>query len=173
LFARHGFHGVTIEQLGAAVGISGPGIYRHFASKSAILAAMLTGISERLRTDGAAVVRAAASPRDALDRLTALHVDFAINEPDLIIVHDRDLGNLTRSDEHRVRRLQRAYVEMWASVLRRVNPRLAVDESRARAHALFGLLNSTPHSVAGLDRSAMARMLTEMTLRAAGVEPRP
>jgi AcrR family transcriptional regulator len=173
LFAAHGFHGVTIEQLGAAVGITGPGIYRHFPSKSAILAAMLTGISERLRTDGAAAVRAAATPLAALERLTALHVDFAINEPDLIVVHDRDLGSLPRTDEHRVRRLQRAYVETWASVLRGVDPGLAVDESRARAHALFGLLNSTPHSAAGLDPAAMARMLTGMTLRAAGAASSP
>jgi AcrR family transcriptional regulator len=38
LFAERGFHGVTIEELGAAVGISGPGFYKHFASKDAVLA---------------------------------------------------------------------------------------------------------------------------------------
>ena len=29
LFAKHGFHGVSIADLGAAVGVSGPALYRH------------------------------------------------------------------------------------------------------------------------------------------------
>ena len=37
LFARHGFHGVGIDDIGSAVGISGPALYRHFRSKDAML----------------------------------------------------------------------------------------------------------------------------------------
>ncbi|MGH3950933.1 MAG: helix-turn-helix domain-containing protein, partial [Pseudonocardiaceae bacterium] len=42
LFAQHGFHGVGIDDIGAAVGISGPALYRHFRSKDAMLGEMLT-----------------------------------------------------------------------------------------------------------------------------------
>src|ERR1700712_1502436 len=52
LFAKHGFHGVTIADLGAAVGVSGPALYRHFPSKEALLAEMLVGISEHLLAGG-------------------------------------------------------------------------------------------------------------------------
>ena len=48
LFARRGFHGVSVADLGAACGISGPALYKHFASKDALLAEMLVSISERL-----------------------------------------------------------------------------------------------------------------------------
>ena len=48
LFAARGFHGVSVDDLGAACGISGPALYRHFASKDAVLAEMLVSISERL-----------------------------------------------------------------------------------------------------------------------------
>jgi len=167
LFAAHGFQGVSIEQLGAAVGISGPAIYRHFASKNAILGAMLVGISEKLNADGAAAARLGLPPAETLERLVTLHIAFTLDEPDLITIHDRELGNLSRGDEHRVRRLQRAYVETWATVLRQLDARLGVAESRARAHVLFGLLNSTPHSATELDRDAMAALLREMALRAA------
>ena len=37
LFADRGFHGVGVDEIGAAVGISGPGLYRHFAGKDAML----------------------------------------------------------------------------------------------------------------------------------------
>lgn len=47
LFAERGFHGVGVDEIGAAVGISGPGLYRHFPGKDAMLAELLVGISER------------------------------------------------------------------------------------------------------------------------------
>jgi hypothetical protein len=45
-----------------------------------------------------------------------------------------------------VRALQRAYVDVWATQIRRFEPALSPEASRTRAHVLFGLLNSTPHS---------------------------
>ncbi|MGC9500044.1 TetR/AcrR family transcriptional regulator [Streptomyces sp. WG7] len=50
LFAERGFHGVGVDEIGAAVGISGPGLYRHFAGKDAMLAELLVGISDSLLT---------------------------------------------------------------------------------------------------------------------------
>src|SRR5690242_14418351 len=93
LFARHGFHGVSIAELGAAVGVSGPALYRHFPGKEALLAQMLLGISERLRDGGAQL---AATIDDAAELLAALvdfQLDFSLREPELIIVQDRDLAN--------------------------------------------------------------------------------
>src|SRR3954462_3729937 len=52
LFAARGFHGVGVDEIGAAVGISGPGLYRHFAGKDAMLAELLVGISGQLLTGG-------------------------------------------------------------------------------------------------------------------------
>ena len=62
LFAQKGFHGVSIAELGAACGFSGPALYRHFRSKDAVLAEMLVSISDELLTVGRERVRAAESP---------------------------------------------------------------------------------------------------------------
>ena len=51
---------MSIEDLGAAVGVSGPAVYRHFASKQAVLAALLVGVSEHLLAGGMAVESASA-----------------------------------------------------------------------------------------------------------------
>src|SRR3954466_545424 len=107
MFAEYGYHGVSTEDLGAAVGISGPGVYRHFASKDALLADLLVGISEDLLEGGRAEVAAARTPAEALERLVDRHLEFSLGEPDLIRVHDRDLASLSTSDGHAVRRLQR------------------------------------------------------------------
>ena len=52
LFAARGFDGVSLEDLGAAVGITGPAVYRHFSNKRALLGAVLRRASERLLTGG-------------------------------------------------------------------------------------------------------------------------
>src|SRR3981189_3456534 len=84
LFAERGFHGVGVDEIGAAVGISGPGLYRHFAGKDAMLAELLVGISGRLYAEGKR--RAAGAPARALDALVRGHIDFALDDRPLITV---------------------------------------------------------------------------------------
>jgi AcrR family transcriptional regulator len=146
LFADRGFAGVTLEELGAAAGVSGPAVYRHFPGKAAVLAALLLEASEGLLQGGGGVVDATDDAEAALRALVGFHVDFAIANADVIRVQDRDLTSLPEADAHRVRRLQREYVELWVGVLGRLQPELPTAELRIRAHAAFGLINSTPHS---------------------------
>jgi AcrR family transcriptional regulator len=146
LFSRHGFHGVSIADLGAAVGISGPALYRHFPGKEALLSELLVGISEHLLAGGRARATQTADPHDLLVALVEFHAGFAQREPELIVVQDRDLANLPAPDRRKVRRLQRTYVEIWVDALQRARPGLPLDAARTAAHGTFGLLNSTPHA---------------------------
>ena len=166
LFARHGFHGVSIAELGAAVGVSGPALYRHFASKEALLARMLIGISERLLAGGTELAGRITAPAELLAALVDFQLDFALREPELITVHDRDLANLPTEERHRVRALQRAYVEIWVDALRRHTPGLDPAAARVAAHGVFGLLNSTPHSTPRTDPAQAAALLRRMALAA-------
>ncbi|MGH3943171.1 MAG: SACE_7040 family transcriptional regulator [Pseudonocardiaceae bacterium] len=166
LFARRGFHGVSIAELGAAVGVSGPAFYRHFPGKEALLAEMLIGISEYL-LDGATVRAAQAEkPRQALTELVDFHVDFALRHPELITVQDRDLANLPEQPRRQVRALQRAYVEIWVEILRKLTPGLSAEAARIAAHGAFGLLNSTPHSATAANPKQVAVLLRQMALTA-------
>jgi AcrR family transcriptional regulator len=168
LFAERGSRAVGVDDVGAAVGVSGPAIYRHFASKDAMLAEMLLRISERLLAGATEVVAAAgADPRAQLRALVAFQVDFALDNPALITVQDRDLGSLAEADAAQVRRLQRRYVEVWVAVLARLHPGAEAAACRARAHAVFGLINSTPHSGGRLPRPAMSELLAGMAEAAA------
>ncbi|HLU97207.1 MAG TPA: TetR/AcrR family transcriptional regulator [Thermobifida alba] len=174
LFAARGFRGVSIEDLGRAVGTTGPALYRHFRGKEALLAEVLLDVSERLLHGGAARVAASPGPEAALDALLRGHIAFALDEPALITVHDRELRNVPPEPRHRIRRLQRAYVEQWVAVLAELRPGVAEPVLRTAVHAMFGLLNSTPHSAGELDRDRMAELLFTMArtaLLAAGDRP--
>jgi AcrR family transcriptional regulator len=168
LFAERGSRAVGVDDVGAAVGVTGPAIYRHFASKDAMLAEMLLRISERLLAGGTARIAAAGnSPAAQLRALVDFHVDFALDNPALITVHARDLATLSEPDAHRIRLLQRRYVEEWVAVIAGLHPDAPTAACRARAHAVFGLLNSTPHSAGRLPRPAMAELLSAMAVAAA------
>ncbi|MER6786514.1 SACE_7040 family transcriptional regulator [Streptomyces sp. NPDC000658] len=147
LFAERGFHGVGVDEIGAAVGISGPGLYRHFPGKDAMLAELLVGISGRLLTGAKRRLEEADGvPSEAvLDSLVEGHIDFALDDRPLITLHDRELDRLRDSDRKLVRQLQRQYVELWVEVLCAVYPGLAEPAARSAVHSVFGLLNSTPH----------------------------
>lgn len=151
LFATHGFRGVSVAELGAACGFSGPALYRHFRSKDAILATMLVGTSEELLTVGKEIVARGEDSDATLRELIAWHTTFATENADIITVQDRDWAALPTEAREKVRELQRAYVELWARQVRRHRgdhgrPDPGPKRARAMAHAAFGLLNSTPHS---------------------------
>ncbi|WP_435270296.1 SACE_7040 family transcriptional regulator [Streptomyces sp. 1222.5] len=168
LFAERGFHGVGVDEIGAAVGISGPGLYRHFPGKDAMLAELLVGISGQLLTGAKRRLAEADGATDApevLDSLIEGHIDFALDDRPLITLHDRELDRLRDSDRKLVRQLQRQYVELWVEVVREVYPVLTEPLARSAVHSVFGLLNSTPHlGRAGTlpGRGAMATLLHRM-----------
>jgi AcrR family transcriptional regulator len=169
LFAERGFHGVSVAELGAACGISGPALYKHFDSKDAMLAEMLVSISEELLDVARRRSGEADDPHTALQALIGWHIDFALHNKPLIVVQDRDWASLPDDARERVRSLQRRYVVLWADRLREVHPGLGAEEARARVHAAFGLLNSTPHS-AKLPEERMRAMLEQMALGALGLD---
>jgi AcrR family transcriptional regulator len=177
LYAERGFNGVSLDDLGAAAGVSGPAVYRHFAGKQAVLGALLVGVSENLLSGGQSVIARASDDTEALLNLVRFHVDFALNNPDVIRVQDRDLASMTDADRAAVRSLQRTYVELWVQVLSRLHPGVDAASLRIRAHAVFGLINSTPHSARAPGSGAtklsrtMVGMILEQLARAALLAP--
>ncbi|MDR7160282.1 AcrR family transcriptional regulator [Arthrobacter sp. BE255] len=174
LFAKNGFNRVSLEDLGAAAGVSGPAVYRHFPGKQAVLGDLLLTVSRELLDGGLKVLAETTDPLAALRRLVSFQVDFALGKPDVIRVQDRDFSNLTEKDQAEVRTLQRNYVELWVDVLARLHPETDAAELRMRAHATFGLINSTPHSVRSHGRKIAARsarpLLEGMALAALTVD---
>jgi AcrR family transcriptional regulator len=168
MFAERGFHGVSVVELGAACGISGPALYKHFESKDAMLAELLVDISEELLRVGRERSAAAEDAAGALRALVGWHVDFALRHKPLIVLQDRDWASLPEDARERVRTLQRRYVELWADRIRELHPELTPRRCRAMAHAAFGMINSTPHS-AMLPETEMAGVLESMALAALAV----
>ena len=173
LFAARGFHGVSVSELGAACGISGPALYKHFPSKQAMLAEMLVSISEQLLAVGRDRVARAEGPAAAVRALVEWHVEFALAHRPLIIVQDRDWESLPAEARDQVRRLQRQYVDLLAGQLRALRPELTRPAAHAAAQAAFGLLNSTPRAGHAIADEDLRTLLADMALAALAALPAP
>ena len=161
LFAERGFAKVTVDDIGNAVGVSGPALYHHFDGKESLLGEMLVRISDVLLTKAIAIVDNV-SLQKGLDPIIAMHVDFAVDNRALITVHFRDLVQARKSDQRRVKDLQSAYVDIWVDIVAAQHTTvLDIKEVRAAVHAVLGLINSTPFS-GHLRRDAQVSLLRTM-----------
>src|ERR1700755_64096 len=167
LFARRGYRGVSMDDIGSAAGVTGPALYHHFAGKEAMLAAALIPVSEGLLHGGRA--RRELHPDDAGSALADLidfHVEFALAHPAVIALHLHELDRLPEEPRRQIRRLQRLYVEEWVAVLATLRPELDAAEARVLAHSAFGLMNSTPFLGGEVDRRRRAALLRDATVHA-------
>jgi AcrR family transcriptional regulator len=169
LFASRGYHGVSMDDIGSAAGVTGPALYHHFAGKEAMLVAALIPVSESLLHGGRErVARHPDDARAALGDLIDFHVEFALANPAVIALHLHELDRLPEEPRRQIRRLQRLYVEEWVGVLARLRPSLKSAEARVLAHAAFGLMNSTPFLGGEVERQRRAALLREATAAALG-----
>ena len=147
IMGERGFNSMRLDDVGAAVGISGPALYRHFKGKQALLAEVLIDISQRLHDGGHQVLAQPAAPSTTLDRLIAFHINFAFTETDLIRIQDREMLNLNADGRTEVARLQRGYLACWYATLAQLRPGDSNDAIRARCRAVVGMINASRHVV--------------------------
>ncbi|GAA2351596.1 TetR/AcrR family transcriptional regulator [Catellatospora methionotrophica] len=167
LFAARGYHGVSMDDIGTAAGVTGPALYHHFAGKKEMLVAALVPVSEGLLAGGrACVAEHHGDPRAAVEALVDFHVEFALAHPAVIALHLHELDRLPEEPRREIRRLQRQYVEEWVQVLTSVRGDVTGGEARVLAHAAFGLMNSTPFLGGEVERQRRATLLRAAALAA-------
>ena len=167
LFATRGYHGVSMDDIGTAAGVTGPALYHHFAGKEAMLVAALVPVSENLLEGGRErVAQHAGDPEAALRSLVDFHVEFALANPAVIALQLHELDRLPEEPRRQIRKLQRLYVEEWVTVLTKLRPELDAAEARVLAHAAFGLMNSTPFQAGEVDEKRRAGLLRRAAMAA-------
>jgi AcrR family transcriptional regulator len=169
LFSEKGYHQTGIDDIGAAAGITGPAIYRHFKSKEDILETLL------LETNATAIERSRAiasdgrAPLEALRELVRLYVSYILDNPALSFVGMYERRTLQGRTRTAIERVERTHLETWTSVLTAVRPELTDAEARVLVRGCYGLAVSAGIYRTGLDRTATEELLVSMMLRALDV----
>lgn len=161
LFHRAGFHHVGMDEIGEAAGVTGPAIYSHFPGKTALLAAIIEQLADRLVQVEDLITD---DPAETLRRLVAHHVDFALRERMLIAVYLREYLSLPAPDRRRIRRRQHQYIAIWQHHLLALKPEMDPAEALSTLHAAFNLIDSVALYEPKLDRRRLRKLLEDKAI---------
>jgi AcrR family transcriptional regulator len=141
LIAERGYQSVSMTEIGAAVGIAGPSIYKHYSAKSEMLTAALQRGHARLQADMAQALAEAATPAEAMGRLLAAHIGFTLDHSSLIAILVSERDELVAQERAGAYRVQRELVATWVGLLDQVVPGLSTAEARVTINVVFSVVN--------------------------------
>lgn len=117
LFEARGFHGTSMEDIAAAVGMRASSLYNHYKSKQELLAEVtITTMEDLLRANAAALV-GDLSPTEKLLATMRAHVAFHATHAARVRVVNTELKNLAEPAHSVVVQLRRDYVARWMTVV--------------------------------------------------------
>lgn len=96
VFARHGYHGASIRSIAEEAGLSVPGLYHHYRSKQAILAAVVdAAMAEMLEHTQAAVDDAGDRPVTRFENVVECLTRFHMARRDQAFVASTEMRSMT------------------------------------------------------------------------------
>jgi AcrR family transcriptional regulator len=146
LFRDRGFRGVSMREIGDAVGISASALYRHFGSKEDILATAIARVGERVTAGLTDALSAATSAPDALDALLRSYIAICVRNHDLIAVAASEAHHLSPERREQRRANQRLFISEWVHCLSSVRPDLSPAEAKALVSGIVGLVTEAARS---------------------------
>lgn len=95
VFARHGYHGASIRSIAETAGLSVPGLYHHYKSKQAILAAVVdAAMVEMMAHTSAAAEDAGDSPATRFSNVVECLVRFHMARRDHAFVASTEMRSM-------------------------------------------------------------------------------
>lgn len=119
LFTRLGYEATTMADIGAAVGIRGPSLYKHVSSKMDLLAQIMTSTMEDLLAAHRAALATVAEddPVLRLRRATETHVRYHARHRREAFVGSRELRSLVQPHRDRVLGLRARYERGFRDII--------------------------------------------------------
>jgi AcrR family transcriptional regulator len=138
LFRAQGYPAVTNSEIGKGAGIAGPGLYRSFSSKQAILDALVRRIDEWWSLEAIRALRTDDGAANCLRRLVRGQVRINLEDPDLVSVSVTELAHVSGEVRAGYARNQASRDTVWIDLVRE----LVAGTSVAQARLLVAAANS-------------------------------
>jgi len=170
LFSQQGYAETTIEQIGAAVGLTGPAIYRHFRSKAHLFEVVMHVARRPAWEETCKLHASEGEPREILRQVVAAWVDQSVVRRSLISVYAQQHRSLSDAARHRVRVQYRALTDVWVDLLGRIHPHLSGAERTTMVDSAMWLLRSPAFFRSELPFDRVTELLTTMIMGALLIE---
>ncbi|MBC3192989.1 TetR/AcrR family transcriptional regulator [Pseudonocardia sp. C8] len=164
LFRHRGYAGVGIDDIGEALGVTGPALYRYFPTKQSLLGAIVEDFVHSVEKERGIQAARVGTEHGAHVVEAALTVGFA--KADALLVYLRQLRRLDEPMRTEMRVRARRLEEGWDATLSRRGGDHARSDHGVRTHAIGGAiahLSLTKH-LTSTARRAMARDVVDAIL---------
>lgn len=166
LFLHHPYDSVTVGMVATVAGISGPGLYRHFQSKQALLIAVVEEGLQELQRFARCAADAETDPRAALEAMVDFHVRSVVADLPRTLIFLKNGHALGESDRRRIRREMNTYAQEWVSMVLQLRPDLSEPQVRLLTQGVFSMLNSVATLNKGLDQEDIVATMTTAAIQA-------
>ena len=143
LFAAQGFGGTSIASIAVYCGVSKSLLYHYYESKESLLFDMLQSHCLLLVKTAKDAAKQASNPEDRLEKTISALLGEYMHSREKHIVLLNELHCLSKTQQERVRDLERAVVQSFKDIVAAVKPGLTPDERTAAAMYLMGAINWT------------------------------
>ncbi|MGV0642620.1 TetR/AcrR family transcriptional regulator [Mycolicibacterium sp. XJ879] len=130
LFRAQGYPAVSTSEIGKSVGIAGPGLYRSFSSKQAILDTLIRRLHEWWTLECVRALRADGDEAARLQRLVAGRVRVSLDDPDLVSVSITELAHASEEVRESYLRSQADREAVWTELIRKLVPETTPAQAR-------------------------------------------
>ncbi len=130
LFRAQGYPAVSTSEIGKGVGIAGPGLYRSFSSKQAILDTLISRLDDWWTLECIRTLRAESDATECLRALVAGRVRVSLDDPDLVAVSVTELSYASNEVRDRYVRNQADREAVWSDLIGKLVPRTTPAEAR-------------------------------------------
>ncbi|WP_123026892.1 TetR/AcrR family transcriptional regulator [Mycolicibacterium stellerae] len=140
LFRAAGYPAVSTSEIGKGAGIAGPGLYRSFSSKQAILDALVRRLDEWRSLECIRAMRADVTAEQRLRILVEGHVRLSVDDPDLLAVSITELPHASGEVRDGFVRNQSDREGEWIDLIRKLVPATTVAEARLLVAAALSFI---------------------------------
>jgi AcrR family transcriptional regulator len=164
LFAERGYASTGVDEIAAAAGITGGGVYRHFPSKLDVFRGVLEPMVRHRASRLAAIVDEARSPDETLRLMIENLVDGVLDDRSLTAALWRELRHLDVEGRTWFDRIHAFHTREFVRSLRALRPDLSKREAEARTQACFGVAFTAAELESGLSRDELRALLIGIAL---------
>jgi AcrR family transcriptional regulator len=164
LFRAQGYPAVSTSEIGKGAGIAGPGLYRTFSSKQAILDALIRRLDDWWSLETIRALRSDKDTADCLRTLVAGRVRLSLDDPDLVSVSITELSHASDEVSETYTRNQADREAVWIDLICRLVPETTAPQARLLVAAAISFIDDTVRTWHLTRYSGVAEEITAIVL---------
>lgn len=152
LFHERGYPATGVDDIGKAVDVSGPAIYRHFSSKEEILLEAIRLAADEVHEANQNARATDADPMSVLESYVRAYVRMALQRSALISVWTSEARHLSTERRSPMNRRLRSWTNEWRRELVAARPELDNAQITVLVTGAIGMITTTATAGLSADR---------------------